>query len=109
MPPRRIRDLIDARSQNYFRANKRGTAPADERDCVNNSRPDTGTQDVAQLALLLACFDGRKTAAKARHNLDTQLQAQGDELLDTVVVEVDEKHKATTYDPRKLLWGTVSA
>ena len=62
-----------------------------------------------QLGLLLACFDGRKTAGKARRSLERQLEAQGDELLDTVVLEVDEKHKASVHDPRRVLWGTVSA
>jgi len=62
-----------------------------------------------QLGLLLACFDGRKTAGKARRSLEGQLRAQGDELLDTVVLEVDEKQKATVHDPRRILWGTVSA
>ena len=69
----------------------------------------TGATSDGQLGLLLACFDGRKTAGKARRSLETQLRAQGDELLDTVVLEVDEKHKATVHDPRRILWGTVSA
>jgi uncharacterized membrane protein (DUF2068 family) len=62
-----------------------------------------------QLGLLLACFDGRKTAGKARRSLSDQLRAQGDELLDTVVLEVDDKHKASVHDPRRVLWGTVTA
>jgi hypothetical protein len=70
---------------------------------------DTGAASDGQLGLLLACFDGRKTAGKARRSLEGQLQAQGDELLDTVVLEVDEKHKASVHDPRRILWGTVSA
>jgi hypothetical protein len=70
---------------------------------------DTGDASDGQLGLLLACFDGRKTAGKARGSLEGQLQAQGDELLDTVVLEVDEKHKASVHDPRRILWGTVSA
>jgi len=62
-----------------------------------------------QLGLLLACFDGRKTAGQARSRLEGQLRTQGDELLDAVVLEVDEKHKASVHDPRRILWGTVTA
>jgi len=70
---------------------------------------DAGAPSDGQLGLLLACFDGRKTAGKARRSLEGQLRAQGDELLDTVVLEVDEKHKASVHDPRRIFWGTVSA
>jgi hypothetical protein len=76
---------------------------------VSDSGAGTGAASDGQLGLLLACFDGRKTAGKARRSLEGQLRAQGDELLDTVVLEVDEKHKATVHDPRRILWGTVSA
>ena len=69
---------------------------------------DTGAESGGRLGLLLACFDGRKTAGKARRSLETQLRAQGDELLDTVVLEVDAKHKASAHDPRRILWGTVT-
>ena len=70
---------------------------------------DAGAASDGQLGLLLACFDGRKTAGKARRSLEGQLRAQGDEPLDTVVLEVDEKHKASVHDPRRILWGTVTA
>lgn len=72
-------------------------------------REDRGAPSDGQLGLLLACFNGRKTAGKARHSLSDKLRAQGDELLDLNVLEVDEKHKATTHDPRKVKWATVSA
>ena len=70
---------------------------------------DTGASGHEQIGVLLACFDGRKTATKARRSLETQVRAQGDELLDTVVLEVDEKHKATTHDPRKVFRAIVTA
>jgi uncharacterized membrane protein len=76
---------------------------------VSDPGAATGAAGDGQLGLLLACFDGRKTAGKARRSLESKLRAQGDELLDTVVLEVDEKHKATVHDPRRILWGTVSA
>jgi uncharacterized membrane protein (DUF2068 family) len=69
---------------------------------------DAGAPSNGQLGLLLACYDGRKTAGKARRSLEGQLRAQGDEPLDTVVLEVDEKHKASVHDPRRVLWGTVT-
>jgi uncharacterized membrane protein len=61
-----------------------------------------------QLGLLLACFDGHKTAGKARRSLDEQLRAQGNDLLDTVVLEVDAKHRASTHDPHRVLYGTLT-
>jgi len=76
---------------------------------VSDPGAGTGAASDGQLGLLLACFAGRKTAGKARRSLETQLRAQGDELLDTVVLEIDEKHKASVHDPRRILWGTVSA
>ena len=69
----------------------------------------TGAASAGQLGLLLACFDGRRTAGKARRGLEAQLRAQGDELLDTFVLEVDEKHKTSVHDPRRILWGTLTA
>ena len=74
-----------------------------------DQRADTGAPSERQLGLLLACFHGRKTAGKARHDLSDALQAQGDELLDTNVLQVNEKHKANTHDPRKVLRETVAA
>jgi len=70
---------------------------------------DTGASGDEQLGVLLACFNGHKTAGKARSSLEGKWRSQGDELLDTVVLEVDEKHKATTHDPRKVRRATVTA
>jgi hypothetical protein len=75
---------------------------------MNAPGTDNGAASDGRLGLLLACFDGRKTAGKSRRSLEKQLRAQGDELLDTVVLEVDEKHKASARDPRRILWGTVT-
>jgi hypothetical protein len=76
---------------------------------VNDPRPDSGARDDRQLGLLLACFAGPKTAGKTRRGLEERLRAQGDELLDTVVVKVDDKHSASVHDPRRIRWGTVTA
>ena len=75
---------------------------------MSDPRADTGAPSDGQLGLLLACFRGRKTAGKARRTVETQVQAQGAELLDTVVLEIDGKHKATTHDPRNVLRTTVT-
>jgi hypothetical protein len=75
---------------------------------VSDAGAATTVASDRQLALLLACFDGRKTAAKTRSGLEGRLRAQGDELLDTVVLEIDKKHKASVRDPRRILWGTVT-
>lgn len=75
----------------------------------NDPRADSAIPSDGQLGLLLACFDGRKTAGKVRGGLIDEVQAQGDGLLDTVVLEVDKNHKATTHDPRKVLAGTITA
>lgn len=62
-----------------------------------------------QLAVLLACFPGAKAAGKARKPLDAQLRSAGDVMLDTTVVKVDAKHKASVHDPRRVVVGTLTA
>jgi len=58
-----------------------------------------------QLGVLLACFSGTKTAGR----LEGQLNAQDDALLDTVVLQVNAKHKASVHDPRRVVQGTLTA
>ncbi|MGZ5342062.1 MAG: hypothetical protein ACXWEK_03360, partial [Solirubrobacterales bacterium] len=60
------------------------------------------------LAVLLACFAGPKLAAKAHRPLDGKLRSSGDVILDTVVLRVNEKHKTSLYDPRRVLAGTLT-
>jgi len=62
-----------------------------------------------QVGVLLACFSGIKAAGKARRGLDAQLKAQGDTLLDAVVLQVSAKHKVSVYDPRRVVQGTLTA
>jgi hypothetical protein len=59
--------------------------------------------------VLLECFDGIKTAGRARRSLDAQLKAQGAALLDSVVLQVNAKHKASVHDPRRVVQGTLTA
>lgn len=76
---------------------------------MSDQRADLGASSDRQLGLLLAFFDGHKTAGKTRNTLDTQLRAQGDEPLDSVVLQVDEKSKSSTHDPHRVLLVTVMA
>jgi hypothetical protein len=62
-----------------------------------------------QHAVLLVCFEGRQAAARARRSLDAQVRSTGDSILDTVVLQVNAKHKASVYDPRRILAGTLTA
>ncbi len=62
-----------------------------------------------QLAVLLACFADAKAAGKAREPLDAKLRSAGDVMLDTTVVEVNAKHKASVHDPRRVVMGTLTA
>src|SRR6516225_9411030 len=80
---------------------------------VAQGQGDAGTGTSAKrgtaLGVLLECFDGIKTAGRARRSLDAQLNAQGDTLLDTVVLQVNAKHKASVHDPRRVVQGTLTA
>jgi hypothetical protein len=75
----------------------------------DDARAGTRTKGGAQLGVLLLCFDKLKAAGKVRHRLDAHLKSQGDALLDTVVLRVNAKHKASVYDPRRVLQGTLTA
>jgi len=61
-----------------------------------------------QLVVLLVCFEGLKAAARARSPLDTQLRSNSDVILDTTVLQVNAKHKASVHDPRRVLIGTLT-
>ena len=61
-----------------------------------------------ELCVLLACFAGRKQAAKIRRQLDKRLGQSGDAILDQVVVTVNAKRKARVHDPRRTLAGTLT-
>jgi len=74
-----------------------------------DARAGTGAKRSGALGVLLGCFAGTKAAGKARCGLDAQLKAQGAALLDSVVVQVNAKHKASVYDPRRVVQGTLTA
>jgi uncharacterized membrane protein len=58
--------------------------------------------------VLLACFDGHKRAAKARHPLSEQIKTGGAEIRDEAVFAVTAKGKARVYDPRRVVAGTLT-
>jgi membrane associated rhomboid family serine protease len=74
-----------------------------------DARAGTSAKHGGALGVLLECFNGIKAAGKARRGLDAQLKAQGDALLDTVVLQVNAKHKASVHDPRRVVQGTLTA
>jgi len=74
-----------------------------------DARTGTGARGGAEVGVLLECFSGRKDAGQARHGLDAQLKSQGAALLDTVILQVNAKHKASVHDPRRVVQGTLTA
>jgi len=70
---------------------------------------DADGQDGRQLGVLLLCFDRLKAAAAARRPLDEELRSRGAAVLDTAVMKVNAKHRASVYDPRRVLQGTLTA
>lgn len=77
-------------------------APADA-PARSDSHPDG-----RRLGVLLTCFAGRETAGKTHRALEGELRGKGAHVLDTTVFEVDEKHKARTHDPRRVVAGTLT-
>ena len=61
------------------------------------------------LGVLLLCFGKLKAAAAARRPLDEDLRSRGGTVLDTVVMKVSAKHRASVYDPRRVVQGTLTA
>jgi len=74
-----------------------------------DARADTSAKRDRALGVLLECFGAAKSAGKARRGLDAQLKAQGDALLDTVVLKVNAKHTVSLHDPRRVVQGTLTA
>ena len=74
-----------------------------------DARAGTSAKRDRTLGVLLECFSGIKAAGQARRSLDAQLKAQGNALLDTVVLQVNAKHKVSVYDPRRVVQGTLTA
>src|SRR5690349_20701480 len=61
------------------------------------------------LSLALLCFGGEGAAGKARKPLEAKLGSNGDRVVQTTVLRVNHKHKATVYDARRVLAWTLTA
>jgi len=73
-------------------------------------QPASGSESRAQLVgVSLACFGGRSTAPKARRPIDAELRSKVATVLDTTVLKVNAKHRASVHDPRRVLMGTLTA
>ena len=60
-------------------------------------------------AVALLCFGDKRAAARVRRALEPKLRANGDVVLQTTVLQVNSKHKASVHDPRRVLAGTLTA
>ena len=70
--------------------------------------PPPGAVAGKQLGVMLACFDGAKSAAKAHKPLSKEITEGDDSILDEVVLSVSSKRKVHVYDPRRVLAGTLT-
>jgi hypothetical protein len=62
-----------------------------------------------EVAVVLVCFDGKKAASKARKPLEAKLQSDGNPVLQTTILQVDGKRKASVHDVRRVIAGTLTA
>jgi hypothetical protein len=62
-----------------------------------------------RVGVALFCFGGKKAAAKARKPLEAKLRSNGDVVLQTTILQVDGKHKASVHDARRVVAGTLTA
>ena len=62
-----------------------------------------------QVAVVLLCFAGKKTASTQQDPLQERLRAAGDTVLQTTILQVDGKQKASVHDPRRVIAGTLTA
>jgi hypothetical protein len=60
------------------------------------------------VALLLACFSGPREARKARHGIESGIGDAGGTVLETTILRVGKKQKASVWDPRRDLLGVLA-
>jgi uncharacterized membrane protein len=61
------------------------------------------------VGVALICFESEKSAAKARKPFEASLRSSGDAVLQTTIVRVSKKRKASVYDARRVFAGTLTA
>lgn len=62
-----------------------------------------------QVAVALLCFAGKKAASSAQDAFEETLRSNGDVVLQTTILQVNDKHKASVHDPRRVQAGTLTA
>lgn len=61
------------------------------------------------VAVLLVCLAGKNGASTSRRALEERLRSNGDNVLQTTILRVDGKRKASVHDRRRVLAGTLTA
>jgi uncharacterized membrane protein len=84
-------------------------ASVPDRTAEGLAKPRQGGVLAGQLGVLLAVFDGVKSASKARRPLSKKISESGDTVLDEVVLRVDAKRKVQVHNPRRVIAGTLTA
>lgn len=62
-----------------------------------------------QVAVALLCFSGKKAASTHQDAFEGGLRSAGDHVLQTTVLQVTDKQKASVHDTRRVLVGTLTA
>jgi uncharacterized membrane protein len=62
-----------------------------------------------QVAVVLLCFSGKKAASTHEDAFEEGLRSAGDHVLQTTILQVTDKRKASVHDPRRVLVGTLTA
>ena len=62
-----------------------------------------------QVAVALLCFSGKKSASEHQDALEEGLRSTGDHVLQTTVLQVTDKRKASVHDTRRVVVGTLTA
>jgi hypothetical protein len=61
------------------------------------------------VAVVLLCFAGKKSASTHQDPLQAGLRWAGDTVLQTTILQVNSKRKASVHDPRRVMAGTLTA
>ena len=62
-----------------------------------------------ELSVALVCFADKKGASTSQRALEERLRSNGDSVLQTTILQVNGKQKASVHDPRRVLAGTLTA
>src|SRR5215471_20870793 len=62
-----------------------------------------------EVAVVLLCFAGKKSASTHEDPLQEGLRSAGETVLQTTILQVNGKQKASVHDPRRVIAGTLTA